>query len=123
MAPLHEALDAAYGTLVTVAKRRHLLIWEGVRIHLDDVDGLGTYVELEAVAEPDSDLTAEHEKVERLRAELGIEDEHLVATSYADLLLETTGGPRARRCPARASWERTPRTTSRRRSCSAPQTR
>ena len=99
VAPLHEALDAAYGTLVTVAKRRHLLIWEGVRIHLDDVDGLGTYVELEAVADPDSDLTAEHEKVERLRAELGIEDEHLVATSYADLLLETTGGPEGATLP------------------------
>ena len=42
VAPLHEALEAAYGTLVTVAKRRHLLIWEGVRIHLDDVEGLGT---------------------------------------------------------------------------------
>src|SRR6187455_765261 len=44
VAPLQEALEAAYGTLVTVAKRRHLLIWEGVRIHLDDVDGLGTYL-------------------------------------------------------------------------------
>ena len=99
VAPLREALDAAYGTLVTVAKRRHLLIWEGVRIHLDDVEGLGTYVELEAVAEPDSDLTAEHEKVERLRAELGIEDENLVATSYADLLLETTGGPEGATLP------------------------
>ncbi|MET0614375.1 MAG: cytidine deaminase [Thermoleophilaceae bacterium] len=99
VAPLHEALDAAYGTLVTVAKRRHLLIWAGVRIHLDDVDGLGTYVELEAVAEPGSDLTAEHEKVERLRAELEIEDEHLVATSYADLLLETTGGPEGATLP------------------------
>jgi homotetrameric cytidine deaminase len=93
VAPLLEALDAAYGTLVTVAKRRHLLIWEGVRIHIDDVDGLGTFLELEAVAEADSDLTAEHDKVERLRAELGVEDANLVATSYADLLLEATGGP------------------------------
>jgi homotetrameric cytidine deaminase len=93
VAPLQEALEAAYGTLVTVAKRRHLLIWEGVRIHLDDVDGLGTYLELEAVAEPGSDLTAEHDRVERLRAELGVEDENLIATSYADLLLAATGGP------------------------------
>ena len=50
-APLREALDAAYGTLVTVEKRRRLLLWEGVRIHLDDVEGLGSYVELEASAE------------------------------------------------------------------------
>jgi homotetrameric cytidine deaminase len=90
--PLRDALEAAYGTLVTVAKRRHLFMWEGVRIHLDDVDGLGTFLELEAVAEPDSDLQTEHEKVARLRAELEIDDANLVATSYADLLLESTGG-------------------------------
>ena len=109
---------------MTVAKRRHLLIWEGVRIHLDEVEGLGTYLELEAVAEADSDLTAEHEKVERLRAELGIEDENLIATSYADLLLETTGGPegadaarRQHRGLGRA------RRTSRPTSSSAPPTR
>jgi homotetrameric cytidine deaminase len=92
VAPLHEALDAAYGTLVTVTKRRHLLMWEGVRIHIDEVEGLGDFVELEAVAEPGSDLTAEHAKVERLRAQLDIADENLIATSYADLLLEAAGG-------------------------------
>jgi homotetrameric cytidine deaminase len=91
VAPLHEALDAAYGTLVTVSKRRHLLMWEGVRIHLDEVEGLGSFLELEAVAEPGSDLTAEHAKVEQLRGELGVAEENLVATSYADLLLEATG--------------------------------
>jgi homotetrameric cytidine deaminase len=91
VAPLREALDSAYGTLVTVTKRRRLLLWEGVRIHLDEVEGLGSYLELEAVAEADSDLSSEREKVERLRKELGIEDEDLVATSYSDLLLGAPG--------------------------------
>ncbi len=86
-ASLRDALDAAYGTLVTVTKRRRVLRWEGVRIHLDEVDGLGSYLEIEAVADADSDLTAEHNKVERLRAELGIEGSDLVATSYSDLVL------------------------------------
>ena len=90
-APLREALDAAYGTLGTVTKRRRLLLWEGVRIHLDDVEGLGSYLELEAVAEVGSDLSDEHDKVARLRAELGVEDEDLVATSYSDLLLGAPG--------------------------------
>ena len=83
---LREALDAAYGTLVTVAKRRRLLVWDGVRIHFDDVEGIGSHLEFEAVAGPGSDLTAEREKVERLRAELGVEDNDLVATSYSDLV-------------------------------------
>jgi homotetrameric cytidine deaminase len=91
-APLLEALDAAYGTLGTVTKRRRLLLWEGVRIHLDEVEGLGSYLELEAVADVESDLSGEREKVERLREELGIQDEDLVATSYSDLLLGAPAG-------------------------------
>jgi homotetrameric cytidine deaminase len=86
-AALQEALDAAYGTLVTVTKLRRLLLWEGVRIHLDELEGLGSFLEFEAVGEPGSDLSGEHQKVELLRAELGIEDEDLVATSYSDLVM------------------------------------
>ena len=87
-AALGQALDAALGTLVVVTKRRRLLIWEDVRIHLDQVEGLGAFLELEAVAPPGSDLEPERRRVERLRSELGIEDAALVASSYSDLLLD-----------------------------------
>lgn len=90
-APLREALDAAYGAFATVAKTRRLLLWEGVRIHLDEVEGLGSFLELEALADPGSDLGAEHAKIARLRAELGIDDANLVARSYADLVQELEG--------------------------------
>jgi homotetrameric cytidine deaminase len=80
-----EALDAALGTLVVVDKQRHLLLWEGVRIHLDRVDGLGSFVELEGVAPADSDLSAEREKVARLSAALGIGE--VLSDSYSDRLL------------------------------------
>jgi homotetrameric cytidine deaminase len=83
---LRGALDAALGTLVVVDKRRHLLLYEGVRIHLDDVDGLGAFVELEGVAAPDSDLSRERELVDRLQAQLELGEP--VAVSYADLLLD-----------------------------------
>jgi homotetrameric cytidine deaminase len=85
---LREALDAAHGTLVVVDKRRRLLLWENVRIHLDEVEGLGSFVELEAVAEEGSDLSEEHSKVERLREQLGIAAANLVASSYSDMLLD-----------------------------------
>jgi homotetrameric cytidine deaminase len=84
---LRDALDAALGTLVVVHKRRRLLLWEDVRIHLDEVEGLGSYVELEAVADPASDLSAEHDRIARLRDELDIADGALVAEGYSDLLL------------------------------------
>ena len=86
---LFDALDAALGTLVVVDKRRRLLLYENVRIHLDEVDGLGCFVELEAVADADSDLTREHELVGRLREELARGAP--VASSYSDLLLDGPG--------------------------------
>src|SRR4051812_20482605 len=91
-AALREALDAALGTVVVVDKRRRLFLWEGVRIHLDRVDGLGDFVELEGVAADGSDLAREGELVERLRAVLDIAPEAIEATGYADLLAAATGG-------------------------------
>jgi homotetrameric cytidine deaminase len=88
-AALREALDAALGTLVVVAKRRRLLLLDNVRIHLDDVEGLGSFIELEAVASPESDLEAEHDQVARLRGQLEIDDDALVGESYSDLLLDS----------------------------------
>jgi len=85
-AALRDALDAALGTLVVVDKRRHLLLYQNVRIHLDEVDGLGSFVELEGVAAADSDLTGEHELVARLREELALDAP--VRGSYSDLLLD-----------------------------------
>jgi homotetrameric cytidine deaminase len=82
---LRASLDAALGTLVVVDKERHLLLWEGVRIHLDTVHGLGSFVELEGVAAAGSDLAPEHEKVARLRAALQIGD--VLTDSYSDQLL------------------------------------
>jgi len=88
-AALKEALDAAYGTRVVVAKQRRLLLFEDVRIHLDEVEGLGSYLELEALAPTDADLGPAGEKVARLREELQIDGDNLVSGSYSDLLLDT----------------------------------
>jgi homotetrameric cytidine deaminase len=83
---LRAALEETLGARVVVVKRRRLLLWEGVRIHLDDVAGVGDFVELEAVAPENSDLVREHELVARLRTELGIDDEAVVASGYAELV-------------------------------------
>jgi homotetrameric cytidine deaminase len=87
-AALKEALDAAYGTKVVVAKKRRLLLWENVRIHLDEVEGLGAYMELEGLVDGDDDGPA-RERVQRLREALEIEDANLVSGSYSDLLADT----------------------------------
>lgn len=87
--PVLEALDSALGTTVVVSKRRQLLLWEGVRIHLDEVEGLGSFIEFEAVLPDAGDLETARAKVARLRSELAIEDDALVSVGYADLLLDT----------------------------------
>jgi cytidine deaminase len=92
-AELSDALQAALGSpLVVVSKRRRLFLFEGVRIHLDQVDGLGTFIEFEGVLPDAGDLDAARAKVARLRGELGVQDADLVSVGYADLLLD---GPQA----------------------------
>jgi homotetrameric cytidine deaminase len=90
--PMAEALGYALGPpVVVVSKRRRLLMWEGVRIHLDEVDDLGRFIEFEAVMESPAGAEAiagAHEKLARLREELDVSDADLVEGGYADLLLD-----------------------------------
>jgi homotetrameric cytidine deaminase len=85
---LTEALDAALGMTVVVSKRRRLLLWEGVRIHLDEVEGLGSFLELEAVLPDAGSLDEARAKVAHLREALGIVDDAVVSVGYSDLLLD-----------------------------------
>jgi homotetrameric cytidine deaminase len=90
---LRDALAAANGVSIVVVKRRRLLLWETVRIHLDEVEGLGAFLELEAVAEPGSDLGRERARVSHLREALDIREEALREGSYADALLARAPDP------------------------------
>jgi adenylate cyclase class IV len=85
-ATVRATLDERLGVTVEVRKTRGLLLWRGVRIHLDDVDDLGTFVELEAVVGPAGDEDECAAKVAELRELLGIEDADVQARGYAGLL-------------------------------------
>jgi len=80
---LISVLAAAVGLAVVVTKRRQLFLWRSVRIHLDEVEGLGTFIELEAVATAGSDLQHEHQLIAQLRSTFALDDERLVGTGYA----------------------------------------
>jgi len=77
---LRTVLADSLGIRVTVVKRRRLLVWQNVRIHLDAVEDLGSFIELEAVAEPSSDLQLEHRLIASLRESLEITDDRLIAS-------------------------------------------
>jgi adenylate cyclase class IV len=69
-----------------VKKRRELWSYRGVRIHLDTVEGLGTFVEFEALVCPDRTTAEGHELVEFLRRSLEPAMGEAIACGYADLL-------------------------------------
>ena len=85
-AALREALSRALGVIGRVRKTRLLLLAGQTRIHLDRVEGLGDFVELEVVlregqAEADGVVIAE-----ALLARLGVAPAQRVAGAYLDLL-------------------------------------
>jgi len=80
-------LKREMGIRVVVMKRREVFLHRNVRIHLDEVVGLGSFLEFEAVLGWGIDEQAGRAQVEFLRKEFGIAPDDLVSGSYADLLL------------------------------------
>ena len=92
-AALRQALERGCGLLGRVRKRRLLLIANGggycTRIHLDCVEGLGDFVELEVVLK-DGQSDADGAIVaEQLMRELGLAETSRIAGAYLDLLAVT----------------------------------
>lgn len=77
----------ALGVDVVVDKRREIHLLANVKIHLDEVASLGTFVEIEAIDDDGThSLEALRAQCEELMAALGIRHEDLLAVSYSDLL-------------------------------------
>ena len=83
---LREALARACGLRGRVVKRRWLFLVGPTRVHVDRVQGLGDFMELEVVLAPgmsDEEGTA---IAERLMAGLGLADAERLSGAYLDLL-------------------------------------
>jgi adenylate cyclase class 2 len=83
---LKQALSAAWGTLVVVEKRREIYLYRNVRIHLDEVAGLGEFIEFEAVLGQGIDDAAGQAQVAWLQNQFQITPADLLEGSYSDLL-------------------------------------
>jgi adenylate cyclase class IV len=85
-ASLRETLARASGIAGRVVKRRRLYLVDRTRVHLDQVEGLGAFVELEVVLR-DAEAPEEGMAVARkLLEDLGIAEDQLVTGAYLDLL-------------------------------------
>jgi predicted adenylyl cyclase CyaB len=83
---LKAALTAALGIRGVVEKRREILLVHDVRIHLDEVSGLGDFLEFEAVLGPEVDDAAGRAQLDHLIKAFGIGPGDLVAGSYGDMV-------------------------------------
>jgi adenylate cyclase len=83
---LHATLAAAWGVRGRVLKQRTLYLAGRTRIHLDRVQGLGDFLELEVVLADGEPAEAGVQEAHALLARLGIESSQLVQGAYLDAL-------------------------------------
>ncbi len=91
-AALREALARGCGLRGRVRKRRWLLLAGQTRIHLDRVEGLGDFMELEVVLREGQPEAEGVRIAEALMRELGLEGAERLAGAYLDLAAASTGG-------------------------------
>lgn len=80
-----EALSRALGEEKVVRKKRTVFHWRQTRVHFDEVEGLGKFIELEVVLRPDQDAAFGEEVADFIMNKLGIAEGDLIQGAYADL--------------------------------------
>lgn len=82
---LRESLSLAYGEAGRVRKTRTLFLAGRTRIHLDRVEGLGEFLELEVVLEDGEEPQTGKAIAHDLMDKLGIQPYQLIEGAYVDL--------------------------------------
>ena len=83
---LKRVLGYTYGIRGVVRKTRYLYLVGQTRVHLDDVEGLGQFIELEVVMEEGQSDAEGQATAEDLMSKLGVERGDLLEGAYMDLL-------------------------------------
>ncbi|CAN0021614.1 unnamed protein product [Bubo scandiacus] len=84
---LEAVLGQALGVLGVVRKKRLLYLVGQTRVHLDSVEGLGNFLELEVVLTAEQTAGDGERVARRLMEQLGVEEGDLISGAYLDLLL------------------------------------
>ena len=84
-----QQLQKAIGTLTIVNKRREIYYIDNIKFHIDEVDELGSFVEIEAI-DKTGNIGAEklYEQCKKYLSLFHIEDEDLINNSYSDMLIK-----------------------------------
>ena len=87
---LKTLLQRALGTKVTITKTREIYHYQRTQIHLDKVEGLGTYIEFEREIR---NFSEDRRTLDILMEALEIQQEDLETVSYSDLKQEKGSSP------------------------------
>ncbi len=88
---LKEILSRTCGLKTVVNKKRTLYLIEQTRIHLDEVDGLGSFVEIEVVLEEGQSEASGQQVADDIMTKLGLRSLTPEPRSYSDLMLDYAG--------------------------------
>ncbi|XP_047542254.1 uncharacterized protein LOC125074841 [Vanessa atalanta] len=83
---LDDIMKKCLGVRGKVVKERRLYMVDQTRIHIDKVDGLGNFMELEVVLHPEQTLEDGQAIAKDLQMKLGVKDNDLIDCAYVDLL-------------------------------------
>jgi predicted adenylyl cyclase CyaB len=89
---LRQLLQLAYGQVGRVRKRRVLFLIGRTRVHLDAVEGLGEFLELEVVLQDAEAAEAGIAEARRIMAQLEVTPQQLIEGAYVDLLAHAATG-------------------------------
>jgi predicted adenylyl cyclase CyaB len=84
---LRESLSLAYGQIGRIRKYRTLFLVGRTRVHLDRVEGLGHFLELEVMLVDGEAADAGIREAGELMDRLGIQPSQLIDGAYLDLLM------------------------------------
>jgi predicted adenylyl cyclase CyaB len=88
---LRESLTLAYGQAGRVRKRRTLYLVGRTRIHLDRVEGLGTFLELEVVLGDEESAEQGVAEAQEWMRRLAVMPQQLIDRAYVDLMRDAGG--------------------------------
>ena len=86
--PLKQILQTLHPVLVVVEKIRKIFFIDNVKFHIDQVEGLGSFVEIEAIGDKDQKFETLVYQCNLFQSKFGIKKEDCIAASYSDLIMD-----------------------------------
>ena len=79
-------LEKTLGIKVIVKKSRRIYILDNIRFHIDDVESLGKFIEIEVRGETEDELPKLRKQIKEFLDLFQVQEENLIKGSYSDLV-------------------------------------